>query len=76
MAENNIMPFYNSSEVFVLVKQYRNTIHSPWILTRRRNALHMGVTLICITADRATAEPTEPKEMTLLLQLPSANMIK
>ena len=42
----------------------------------------MGVTLICRTADRTTAEPvepaepTEPKEMTVLLQLPLANMIK
>ena len=41
MAENNIMPFYNSSEVFVPVKQYRNTIHSPWILKRlKRTEMH------------------------------------
>ena len=41
MAENNIMPFYNSSEVFVPVKQYRNTIHIPWILKRlKRTEMH------------------------------------
>ena len=42
MAENNIMPLYNSSEVFVPVKQYRNTIHSPWILRTglKRTEMH------------------------------------
>jgi len=40
------------------------------------------VRLICRTADRGTAEsaeqaePTESKEMTVLLQLPLANVIK
>ena len=40
---------------------------------------HERVSLICGTADRRTAEPaepTEPKEMTVLLQLPLVNMIK
>ena len=37
------------------------------------------VRLICGTVDRGTeepAEPTEPKEMTVLLQLPLANVIQ
>ena len=38
-----------------------------------------GVRLMCGTEDRGTAEPvepTEPKEMTVLLQLLSVNVIK
>ena len=41
-----------------------------------------GVRLICGTADQGaaepveTAEPTEPKEMTVLLQLPLADAMK
>ena len=35
----NIMPLYNSFEVFVPAKQYWNTIHSPWIIKRLNDVL-------------------------------------
>ena len=35
----NIMPLYDSSEVFVPAKQYWNTIHSPWIIKRLNDVL-------------------------------------
>ena len=68
--------------VFIFLANYFDLFLIHYFMNKNSSIMFLdvpGVRLICGTVDRGTVEPvepSEPKEMTVLLQLPLVNVIK